>query len=422
MALERRPLLTKSLTSGVMYAAGDAIAQVAEARSAPTAPAAAPAKPFSFNKTRLLIFLVYGTVIGGPAYHYWFGWLDRLPLQMYQLRQHRHRTEIMRAYSLLKRHGVPVDLKLEALPMVPVWGAWTEKAMKIAADQIVFSSFYTLLFFTVIGLATGAAEKRESEAARAGMEEYEARLRARYAIAIAPAGGAQAGGAAAAAKDAADQRAVLREELMRLRALLGPPPAAAAAPTAAAAAAVPAAVAAAAPPAAELGRTGEPASALSAGALSAGAATAGAVTAGAVTAGAATASAPPAGAPGTVASLAVAPSAVAPPAGAPAAAAGAPAAGGVSEASEALDRILRALHDEADAAHPPVSWAGVVARTAAHTRAVFWETYLADCVVWPPLQLINFSLVPLRYQVLYVNSANLFWNAFLSMMANKSSH
>lgn len=45
------------------------------------------------------------------------------------------------------------------------------------------------------------------------------------------------------------------------------------------------------------------------------------------------------------------------------------------------------------------------------------QTYIADCVVWPPLQLINFTFVPLRLQVLYINLANLGWNTFLSMMA-----
>ena len=44
----------------------------------------------------------------------------------------------------------------------------------------------------------------------------------------------------------------------------------------------------------------------------------------------------------------------------------------------------------------------------------------SDCLVWPPLQLINFTFVPLRLQVLYVNIANLGWNTFLSVMANKA--
>jgi len=53
-----------------------------------------------------------------------------------------------------------------------------------------------------------------------------------------------------------------------------------------------------------------------------------------------------------------------------------------------------------------------------HTKDVYLVTYAVDWCAWPFLQLINFSLVPLRYQVLYVNGCNLFWNTFLSFMAN----
>jgi hypothetical protein len=34
----------------------------------------------------------------------------------------------------------------------------------------------------------------------------------------------------------------------------------------------------------------------------------------------------------------------------------------------------------------------------------------ADCIVWPPLQLINFTFVAKPYQVLYVNLCNIAWN------------
>ena len=53
-----------------------------------------------------------------------------------------------------------------------------------------------------------------------------------------------------------------------------------------------------------------------------------------------------------------------------------------------------------------------------HTKKVYIPTYIADWVVWPPLQLVNFTFVPVRYQVLYVNVCNLLWNTFLSFMAN----
>jgi len=56
------------------------------------------------------------------------------------------------------------------------------------------------------------------------------------------------------------------------------------------------------------------------------------------------------------------------------------------------------------------------------TTGVYLMTYISDSIVWPPLQLFNFSFVPVRYQFLYVNTCNLFWNAFLSYVANKKNN
>ena len=68
---------------------------------------------------------------------------------------------------------------------------------------------------------------------------------------------------------------------------------------------------------------------------------------------------------------------------------------------------------------PHLDWRKIWDQTWSHMKEVYWQTFLADCVVWPPLQFFNFTFVPLRYQVLYVNVANLGWNTFLSVMANK---
>ncbi|KAH8235507.1 hypothetical protein KR032_001718, partial [Drosophila birchii] len=40
-------------------------------------------------------------------------------------------------------------------------------------------------------------------------------------------------------------------------------------------------------------------------------------------------------------------------------------------------------------------------------------------MLWPLAQVINFSYVPLSYQVLYVQVIALFWNSYVSMMLNK---
>jgi len=97
------------------------------------------------------------------------------------------------------------------------------------------------------------------------------------------------------------------------------------------------------------------------------------------------------------------------------------------EQHKAIERVLVKLvkkqqEEELQQNSKELTWEAIWKQTWQRTKAVYVETYIADCVVWPPLQLINFSFVPLKYQVLYVNVANLFWNTFLSFMANKPSH
>ncbi|SMN18974.1 similar to Saccharomyces cerevisiae YLR251W SYM1 Protein required for ethanol metabolism [Maudiozyma saulgeensis] len=45
----------------------------------------------------------------------------------------------------------------------------------------------------------------------------------------------------------------------------------------------------------------------------------------------------------------------------------------------------------------------------------FWPTLYANWLVWPMVQLMNFSIVPVQYRLLCVNSIALLWNTFLSM-------
>jgi protein Mpv17 len=58
-------------------------------------------------------------------------------------------------------------------------------------------------------------------------------------------------------------------------------------------------------------------------------------------------------------------------------------------------------------------------QTFNHTTAVFVPTFLNSCYFWPPIQLINFKYVPLRYQVLFMNMAAVNFNIYLSYVANK---
>ena len=46
--------------------------------------------------------------------------------------------------------------------------------------------------------------------------------------------------------------------------------------------------------------------------------------------------------------------------------------------------------------------------------------YIADCAVWPLLQIANFAFVPHSLQAIYVNVLNVFWNAFLCYVSQDS--
>ena len=44
----------------------------------------------------------------------------------------------------------------------------------------------------------------------------------------------------------------------------------------------------------------------------------------------------------------------------------------------------------------------------------FPQVYLCDWLFWPPVQMINFTTVPIMFRVLYVNVMNLVWSTILS--------
>lgn len=47
-----------------------------------------------------------------------------------------------------------------------------------------------------------------------------------------------------------------------------------------------------------------------------------------------------------------------------------------------------------------------------------WPTIQANWLLWIPVQLANFSIIPLPYQVLVVNFTGLIWNTYLSYKSN----
>jgi hypothetical protein len=336
--LETDPLVTKSLTSGVMYAAGDAIAQTIE-HYRDQSENRDRKKPFKIDEKRLITFFLYGTFVGGPLMHFWFGWLDTLPSIMYSLRKNKQRRDIMNAISLLKRYGIEINYDAGKIPQAKKLPKWINKSAKILMDQFVFSSSYTFIFFMTIGVGMGSWEKHEAKTLHDDVVKVESAIEynkdaehvsipvPKTSLGISRANSLSHGvvspfnvGIAEQDNEAisnllsADEvKQSLEQELLALKKKYG------------------------------------------------------------------------------------------------------------TVSDERLDQVLSLLQEH-EKAHPSLSWSDVVEKAWNTCKRQYVKTFIADCIVWPPLQLINFTFVPLKYQVLYVNVANLGWNTFLSIMANEPPH
>lgn len=50
-----------------------------------------------------------------------------------------------------------------------------------------------------------------------------------------------------------------------------------------------------------------------------------------------------------------------------------------------------------------------------------WDTLVANWYCWPWINFFNFLVVPIQYRVLFSNFAAVFWNMFLSSVANRAT-
>ena len=48
-----------------------------------------------------------------------------------------------------------------------------------------------------------------------------------------------------------------------------------------------------------------------------------------------------------------------------------------------------------------------------------WRLYLAEWVIWPPAQMINFFFLPLKYRVLYDNTISLGYDVYTSYVKHE---
>jgi hypothetical protein len=338
--LETNPVATKSVTSGVMYAGGDVIAQVLEHYTEQLEHADSETGHWDvfvhtiqntkINWDRSAVFFVFGTFISGPAYHYWFNYLNELPNIMWQLKQSNHRGKIVRAYTYLRSQGIEVNLNMSKLPQVMKLTKWQAKGSKILADQTIFAILYTGVFFVGIGMLNGCVEKYRAWHYLKVFKREESELMERYGLTEE---GLQALKFRYKFHSQEDTQWEFRVRSSE-SALIdddeeddedGP---------------------------LDRSRIGSSAHSM-------------------------------------------------------------PDADLHAQVEESIGNLLM-IENECQTK----SWEQIWNQSVSHMKEVYWQTYLTDCVVWPPLQLINFTFVPLKYQFLFVNAANLAWNAFLSLMAN----
>uniref|UniRef100_A0AC34QPJ5 Mpv17-like protein 2 n=1 Tax=Panagrolaimus sp. JU765 TaxID=591449 RepID=A0AC34QPJ5_9BILA len=55
-------------------------------------------------------------------------------------------------------------------------------------------------------------------------------------------------------------------------------------------------------------------------------------------------------------------------------------------------------------------------------RRKFFEIYKLDLCIWPPAQVINFGLIPLRFRVLYIQAMILLYTTCLTHVRHKTEH
>jgi len=54
-------------------------------------------------------------------------------------------------------------------------------------------------------------------------------------------------------------------------------------------------------------------------------------------------------------------------------------------------------------------------------QQLYWPTLKANWILWPAVQALNFSIVPLKYQLPIVSTVNIVWTCYLSTMNSAAS-
>ncbi len=61
-----------------------------------------------------------------------------------------------------------------------------------------------------------------------------------------------------------------------------------------------------------------------------------------------------------------------------------------------------------------------VSKSIDNVKAKFLKIYVADCAIWPLVQMANFAFIPAPLQPIFVNAINIGWNSFLCYVSQES--
>lgn len=77
--------------------------------------------------------------------------------------------------------------------------------------------------------------------------------------------------------------------------------------------------------------------------------------------------------------------------------------------------------DEKAASEPQAVEPAARERIEERIRTTWWTAFSRNLLVWPGVQVVNFSIVPLEHRLLVVNVVALGWNCYLSYLNGQSS-
>ncbi len=165
-ALQAKPLLVTSLSTGVCYGVGDCIAQSIEKKQG---------KRESYDFRRLGVFTLFGTIAGGPIYYAWFSKIHNMPIFVENVVKWNQKRILTRKFKdELGKHitGNTInDLSMKTFRVSykshfdtiekPLIRSKTILVAKIYADQFIFSVLYPIFFMLTTGVMLDVAKEPE---------------------------------------------------------------------------------------------------------------------------------------------------------------------------------------------------------------------------------------------------------------------